>query len=377
MKKVLIISMEFPPQIGGIATYVDQLARGLQNASVLVLANPHKEAKDFDASRGYRIIRKNILSPRFTWPRWLFGCFRLFFLCRKEKIDLLMIHHMLPVGYMAWFVKKFMRIPYLVFSHGTDLGAALRHPWKKIMLQQVLRHSEQLIVNSESLRSRALQALPRLKEKTMVLYPGPEPYFFEQSPEEERLSLKDTLALEGKKVILSIGRLVEGKGFANMVSVLSEVVKKYPTLVWLVIGDGPKYDVLVQLVQKQHLQDIVRFIGEVPHADLRVYYQSSDIFMLLTHPHDGFEEGIGLVFLEAAASGLPVIAGDSGGVRDAVVHAKTGFVVQAAQHKNVADMLLGLLKDEMFAKRLGLAGRERVASEFNWDHQLNRLSPWL
>lgn len=290
---------------------------------------------------------------------------------------MLMIHHMLPVGYAAWFVKKIMRIPYLVFSHGTDLEAALRHPWKKAMLKLILKHSEQLIVNSESLKTRALEALSQLRDKTMVLYPCPEPYFFEQSQEAERASLKDTLALEGKKVVLSIGRLVEGKGFGNMVSVLSEVVKKYPTLVWVIIGDGPKYENLLQLVIKHQLQDIVRFVGNIPHADLRVYYQSADIFMLLTHPHDGFEEGLGLVFLEAAACGLPVIAGDSGGVRDAVINAETGFVVQAAQHKNVADILLGLLKDEAFAKRLGRAGRERARAEFNWEHQLKRLSPWL
>lgn len=368
--------MEFPPQIGGIATYVDELAAGLDKGNVVVWAPPHPGAKNWDSERPYKIIRKQLLSF-FFWPRWISTCIKLWRLCRKEKIDVVMLHHILPIGYAAWFVKKVSKIPYIIFSHGTDIVAATRTRWKKKMVNIIAFCADQIIANSDSLKRRMLLTLPELADKTIVVYPCPEETFYTPSSALEIDALKDRLALHGKKVILSVARLAEGKGFPHLIAVLIEVVKKNPNIVWLIIGDGPKKQELLQEIQKNNLQNIVRYIGQVQHADLKLFYYASDIFCLLTHPDHGFEEGLGLVFLEAAAAGLPTIAGKSGGVEEAVAHMETGIVVDTYQHPQGVDAILTLAENTEFAKRLGTEGQRRVRANFNWSHQLERLNQWI
>lgn len=376
MKKTLIITLEFPPHIGGIATYVDLLAQGLPSDKVVVLAPHHKDAKEWDEKRPYTIIRKTLLSNLF-WPRWVRLCFLTWSICRKEKIEVVMLHHILPVGYAALFVKKIKRIPYIVFSHGTDIVASTKTSWKKKMVRMVAHGSEQIILNSDSLKRRMLLILPELSEKATVLYPCPEEDYYTKAPARDIEELRDRLALHGKKVILSIARIAEGKGFPHLVAVLTEVAKKNPNIVWIIIGDGPKRQEVIAEIHKNNLQNIVRYIGQVRHEDLKLFYSVADIFCLLTHPDHGFEEGLGLVFLEAAAAGLPTIAGRSGGVEEAVAHMETGIVVDTYQHLQGVDAIRTLVENTEFARRLGDEGQRRVRANFNWAHQLERLKPWI
>lgn len=377
MKKTLIVTLEFPPTVGGIATYVDQLASGLDPEKTVVWAPPQQQSETFDSTRNYKIIRKPLLFPSFIWPRWLLTCVRLWRICKKENIELIMIHHVLPVGYAAWFVKKVTKIPYIIFSHGTDIVAATRTRWKKRMVRVVGFDALQVIANSDSLMRRVLLPFPELADRTSVVYPCPEEGLYEPSVAQEMEELRDKLALQGKKVILSIARISEGKGFPHLVSVMSDVVKRNPNIVWIIIGDGHKREELLSEIQKNNLQNIVRYLGQVPHQELKLFYNVADIFCLLTHPDQGFEEGLGLVFLEAAAAGLPAIAGRSGGVEEAVVHMQTGIVVDTYHHQQAIDAILTLTENEAFAKRLGQEGQHRVRANFNWKHQLERLNQWI
>ena len=122
-----------------------------------------------------------------------------------------------------------------------------------------------------------------------------------------------------------MARLVEGKGYPHLIRLLPEILNKIPNIVWLVIGDGPKKKAIMDLVQKYSLQNIVRYLGEVPYQNLPLYYQSADLFVLLTHKDEQSEEGWGTVFLEAGASGLPVVAGRVGGVEEVVANLQTGL----------------------------------------------------
>lgn len=377
MKKILIATLELPPQVGGIATYVDQLTQGIDDGSVVVWAPPHVGSVEWDATRSYKIIRKKMLFPRFVWPRWLLTCIRMWSICRKEKIEMVMIHHVLPVGYATWFVRKVLKIPYIVFSHGTDIAAAAQKPWKKRMAAKITKYADQIIANSDSLMRRMLRPFPDLGDKVTVLYPCPEDDYYTPPPEADIEALRDRLALQGKKVILSIARLAEGKGFPHLAAVMVEVVKKNPNVVWIIIGDGPKKQELLNAINTHNLQNIVRYIGQVPHADLKLFYYVADMFALLTHPDHGFEEGLGLVFLEAAAAGLPTIAGRSGGVEEAVAHMQTGIVVDTYQHQQAIDAILTLVENEEFANKLGTEGQHRVQAHFNWKHQLERLNQWI
>lgn len=378
-KKTLIITLEHPPQIGGIATFVHQLANALPHDQTIVLAPHMADDKEWDATVPYKMIRANLFYPPFIWPRWL----KMFFIARtiakQERIERIMVHHCLPVGYIAYLLKKFMKIPYIVFSHGTDVLVNTRSSWKKDMSRMVLKGADQLLFNSESLKHRLLEALPEFANKSIVLYPCPDKEFFTPPNADEVELLRHQLALEGKQVVLSIARLDDGKGFPHLVKIMPEVLKRVPNLVWVIIGNGPKCDSIYEDIRKNNLQNVVRYMGDVPHKDIKKYYYLADVFALFTHPEpDGREEGLGMVFLEAAACGKAVVAGKSGGVGEAVIHGQTGLVVDVyGDLEGSGQAIVDLIKQKEYRDSLGKAAQERIKSQFVWDTQLKALEPWL
>ena len=165
-----------------------------------------------------------------------------------------------------------MKVPYIIISHGTDILFASRNRWKTKMTRWVAEESEQVILNSESLRQRFLHILPELESKSRVMYPCPNQEFLEKPPKEEIDKLRSQLALEGKRVLLSVGRLDEGKGFPHIIRILPKLLKRDPHVVWVIVGDGPKKQEVLDMIQRKSLQNVVRYIGEVPHEKLKIYY---------------------------------------------------------------------------------------------------------
>lgn len=382
MKKTLIITMEFPPQIGGIATYVDQFASALNPEKTIVLAPVYldsKSSEDFDKSRKYKIIRKNFLLPILFWPRWI----RLFFQVRKivkqEKIELIFINHVLPVGYIGSLIKKSLKVPFIIISHGTDIAYATRTKWKTKRVWKIISKTEQIVFNSESLKRRFLAKMPEFTNKSLVVYPCPDPDFLVAPPQLEIDILREKLALQGKKVILTVARMEDGKGYPHMVRVLPTILQQEPHVVWIIVGDGPKREEIMKDIKDRSLQNVVRYIGYVPHNEIKKYYYLADLFVLLTHPDSsGREEGLGLVFLEAESCGLPVVAGKSGGVEEAVLQAQTGIVIDIRQNAlSMDETIVEMLKNRKYALSLAKNARDRIIAEFHWDNQLKKLVPWL
>ncbi len=377
MKKTLVITLEHPPQVGGIATYVDALSGSLEPDKTIVLAPLHKDSKEWDENVNYKILRRPFYYKLF-WPHWLKLYFEVKKIIKQEKIELIMIHHILPVGYVAYLIKKKFKIPYIIFSHGTDIAYAAADKKKRKKAHVVAREALQVVVNSESLKKRTVAAFPDIELKTTVLYPCPDEDFLTPPEQEGLQKMRDQLALEGKKVILTISRLAEGKGFPLLIRVMSEIFKTVPHLVWIIVGDGPKKEEIITDIREHNLQNVVRFIGEVPHHELKQYYYLADVFILLTHPDvKGTEEGLGLVFLEASAAGVPIIAGRSGGVEEGVLNGKTGLVVDAYEGMEIVSAVSRLINDRPFALELGKNAQERIKKEFNWYEQLKKIVAWI
>ena len=369
--KTLIITLEYPPQAGGIASYVYNFAAHLPVSDVVVYAPRLKGDKEFDAKQGWKVYRRQ---PHWLlWPRWIRMLFQILEIIKKEKIEHLYIHQALPAGYVGLLLKKFKKLPYTIFLHGTDVTLAVRSAWKLKRFRQVLAGAERVVVNSNFLKNKVEGKLENLKTPVEVLYPSPADDFFIKTPEEIVRKLKTELALNGKRVMLTVARMVEGKGYPHIAHMLPELVRRVPNLAWLIIGDGPKKAELVGLIQKNHLQNVVRLLGVVPREELPKYYQLADLFVLLTHADESQEEAWGTVFLEAAASGLPVVAGRAGGVEEAVENSVTGAVVDIYQEKAVIETIVGLLENTEQAGKMGQAGQERVMNEFTWEKQLLRL----
>jgi len=378
MKKTLIITLEHPPQVGGIASYVHKFADTLTPENTFVYAPTHKGSEEWDAKQHYTIFRKKPFFPRILWPRWVRMYLHVKKIVKSQGIERIMVHHVLPVGYVAMLIKMFKKVPYVVFSHGTDVAAGTASGWKKRMVSLVSGHADEIVFNSESLKRRFLREFPDFDMKSVILYPCPDDNFLVPPPESVVQDMRSRYALQGKQVILSVGRMVDGKGFPHLLRMIPSLLKRVPHLVWIVIGDGPKKQDMMHAVQKQSLQNVVRFFGSLPHAELKPFYYLADMFALLTHPDEGREEGLGLVFLEAAAAGLPVVAGQSGGVEEAVAHEETGYVFDVnAGLKDIEDSIVKLLNDKEVARTMGQKGQDRIKREFVWNQEVGKLSVWL
>ncbi len=368
--KTLIITLEYPPKIGGIASYVYNFTANLPAEEVVIYAPKQKEDKEFDAKNDWKTYRYNPYFI-FIWPKWLRMFFQIRKIIKKEKIEKIYVHHVLPSGYVAYLLKKFFKIPYIVFFHGTDLEVGLKRKARR--LKKVCNGAEKIVVSGEFLKNKLINRFEDLENKIVILHPCPGSFFLKQPKEEDLEFLRSKLALNGKKVLISVGRMADGKGFPHMVRLLPKILEKIPNLVWLVIGDGPKKEDLIKNIQKNYLQNVVRIMGFVPLEELPKYYQLADAFVLLTHKDENSEEGWGTTFLEAGASGLPVIAGRVGGVEEVVENLVTGILVDIYQDQGVVSAITEILRNSDYAKQMGEAGRQRVIQDFNWERQISKL----
>lgn len=370
--KTLIITLEYPPHYGGVASYVYNLAAHLPPTDIAVYATLITGKAKAGQPDEWTVFRHRPFL-RWLWPRWIRLFFQIWQIVRREKITQLYVHQVLPVGYVAYALKKIKKIPYTVFLHGTDINLASR-PLKRRKFKWLCQAAAGIVVNSNFLKQKILERTESPPPVTVV-YPCPGDQFFDPVRQDERDQLRTALALQGKKVLLSVARLVDGKGFPHLIRLLPYLLPHVPQLVCLIIGEGPKFSVLAKLVQELQLQNVVRFLGAVPYAQLPLYYQSADVFALLTHRDQEAEEGWGTVFLEAAASGLPVVAGRVGGVEEAVEHGRTGLVVDVYQQSLVVETLRDLFARPSYAAELGGAARARAAREFRWEKQITKFWP--
>lgn len=370
--KTLIITLEYPPHIGGVASYIINFAEHFTRNEFVIYA-PKVSDNDaaYDAARGWKVYRyKQLFS--FLWPRWLRMLVHVYSIMRQEKITELHIHHVLPAGYVGWIFKKIFKLPYTIFLHGTD--AVHGQKLQKInQLRTILNTANAIVVNSHYLKDLAQSLAPKAPVPTVV-HPCPSDRFITATVRAEDLTfLRERLALTSKKVVLSVGRLVEGKGYQQFLELFPRLLTTFPNLTWVIVGTGPLEQRIVERARELQVASALRFIGVVPLERLRLFYALADVFVLLTHKTRSSTEAWGTVFLEAAAAELPVVAGSGGGVDEAVTHLKTGIVVDVDHPQEVLDSVIKLLSRPDEARTLGTMGRKRVLEEFTWDKQLARL----
>ncbi|MHB1801965.1 MAG: glycosyltransferase family 4 protein, partial [Actinomycetes bacterium] len=182
--------------------------------------------------------------------------------------------------------------------------------------------------------------------------------------------------LAGRAVVVCVSRLVPRKGQDVLIRALPQIRRRVPDAAVLLVGDGPYRPRLERLVAELRLEPHVRFTGSVPWSELPAHYDAGDVFAMPARTRRGGldVEGLGIVYLEASATGLAVVAGDSGGAPDAVLDGRTGMVVPGRRVELVADHVAGLLADPGRAAVLGRAGREWVSAEWGWDRLAARLA---
>jgi phosphatidyl-myo-inositol dimannoside synthase len=372
--KILLVTFEFPPHKGGMQNYYYNLAKNFNPKKIVVLTTKSELGQPFDQKQQFKIYRYDLLY-RFIFPRWLKLYFQIKKIVRQEGIGLIWVGDILPVGNAVYLISKKTKLPYFVSLHGLDLQLAQKNSFKISWTKKILNQARFVTCNSNFTKSLTT-GLIQNQSKIEVIYPCPNllPYGSTGMLIEAKIAeLKNKFNLNNKKIILSVGRLVERKGHSLVIESLPEVVKKIPNLAYLIIGSGLELNKLKKLVISLNLAKYVLFLDQVDDNDLPGYYSLADLFILTTIADNYDIEGFGIVYLEASAFSLPIIASLAGGVAEAVIDKQTGILLKQVNQVSISQAITELLTNSEYAKLLGQNGRLRVKDQFNWTVQFNKL----
>jgi len=370
MKRTLLVTIDFPPMVGGVANYWANLCRELPSDDLVVLAEEYDGSIDFDIHQGYLIYRKNLISrSEWLWPKWLPLFFCTLKMIKQEKIKKLIVAHILPTGTVALIIKKLFHIPYIVSVHGLDISLSQVSEKKRRLTKRIMSGAESIMANSEYTKGLLLKYNLCSAEKVEVVYPCSN-IQDQKVPQKIKENLIARNNLIDKKVILTVGRLIERKGHDKLIQALPLVLEKVPNLFYISVGDGPQKKYLQEQVDALKLNDKTNFYYDVLDYELPAFYDLSDVFIMPCRElTNGDIEGFGIVFLEAGMYDKPVIGGRSGGAVEAVEQGVNGLLVDPNSINEIAQALISLLTNNEKAKTLGQQGHKRVIDKFNWQEQ--------
>jgi len=390
IKKTLLVTLDFPPRLGGVATFYYNVCKNLPPNKIVVLAPEQAGSEIFDQKQNFTIIRKKLLNqfPE-TFPKGIGGIFKIAATIRwlslikhlaqtikNHQIELIQVGQILPLGTLALIYKKRKNIPYVIYVHGLDITLPQKFMRKKTLLKKIIANAQNIIANSYWTKDELIK-LGAEREKVIVVHPGPN-LKAEQAREWKTKEIAERCELTGKKILLTVGRLVERKGHDLVIKALPKIIQAVPNVIYLIVGAGPQQKKLAGLVNQNNLGNYVQFIGSVAQADLASFYQICDAFIMPARQlPNGDVEGFGIVYLEANLFGKPVIGGRSGGVGEAVIDGQTGILVNPESVEEIAQAAIKLLTDQAYAERLGLQGLQRVEEEFDWQSQTEKIKAIL
>jgi phosphatidylinositol alpha-1,6-mannosyltransferase len=364
---VLLLSELFPPAVGGSAVLLAGIYSRLP-LDVLVVTDAVTSPGAVEERRGrLRVVRRAIATRRWgvfdvtgvghhlrvAWYTRTLGAKSIVHCARA-----------LPEGLAAAIARTAGGPPFVCWTHGEDLVSASTSRELSSLTKWVYRRAAAAVANSRN-TARLLLDIGVPKDKIEVVYPAVDASRFHPGVDgrhlRRRLSLHDDTVL-----LLSVGRLQRRKGHDVTLGALSQVGGEVPRWHYAIVGDGQERKRLERLAADYGVADRVTFVGEVDDEELPAWYAASDIFIMPNRVDEGDIEGFGIVFLEAAAAGRPVIGGDSGGVPEAVERDETGLLVDGTNPQAVAEAIRALASAPHVRARLGQAGRDRVIRRFTW-----------
>ena len=371
MPRTLIVTNDFPPRRGGIQSFVHALAVGLPAGTVTVYAPAWKGAAEFDARQPFPVIRHptSLMLPVPAVSRRAAG------IAREHGCDTVLFGAAAPLGLITPVLRKEGARRAVALTHGHEAGwAAL--PGARSLLRRIGDEVDVVTYLGEYFRMRLGRALSAQAQRRMVrLAPGVDVTFFR--PGAGGGAVRERLGLAGRPVVACVSRMVPRKGQDTLITAWPHIKAQVSGAVLLLVGDGPYAPKLRRLAESHQLGDDVIFTGPVPSADLPAYYDAADVFAMPCRTRRGGldVEGLGIVYLEASATGLPVIGGDSGGAPDAILDGETGYVVRDVP--DVAARITELLTDPAKARAMGEKGQAWVDREWREELSAARLSAIL
>ncbi|OAA28286.1 phosphatidylinositol alpha-1,6-mannosyltransferase [Frankia sp. EI5c] len=360
--RVLAVTNDFPPRPGGIQAYVHNFASRLPSDEVVVYAPAWRGAAEFDAAAPFPVVRHptSLMLPTPDVLR------RAREIARAERCDTLWFGAAAPLGLLGARLRRDIGVRRVVAStHGHEVGwAAL--PGSRQVLRRIGSTTDVVTYLTDYTRVRLAPAFgPR--PDLARLPSGVDPDLFR--PGEGRDEMRKRYGLDGRPVVVCVSRLVPRKGQDMLIRALPALRRRVPGAALLLVGGGPYRQELARLVRENDVADHVVLTGSVPWEELPAHYAAGDVFaMPCRSRRAGLEvEGLGIVYLEASATGLPVVAGRSGGAPDAVLDNRTGVVVDGQDLRGLVRAVGDLLADPDRARSMGTAGRAWVELRWRWD----------
>ncbi len=340
--KIVLLTMEYPPDYGGVGNYYYGLVQAW--------------AKQGQAVRVVKIR---------PGARWWQVLLKVLFI----RADYLWAGQILPIGTAVYLKHKLFKTKYFISLHGMDINLAKQN--KPAVTRQILGRAELVTVNSQY-TAEQIAGFDLAPERITVVYPCP--HITTQVNAETKTELIQKYDLSGRRILLSVGRLVERKGFDLMIEQLPDLLAAGHKLVYVIIGTGEYYYQLEKLVARYGLTDQVLILRQVNDNELAAWYDLADIFLLPTKDLGEDVEGFGIFYLEAGLYGKPVVATPAGGAREAVQSGQTGLLVAA---KDLAAAVEQLLQDESLATRLGRYAQDYIRRHYTYEQQLKKITSKL
>ena len=373
-KKVLLVTNDLGPRAGGIETFVLGLIEGLPKDSLIIYTSSQKGDKAFDAQLlekfGAVVIRdraKMLLpTPRITR--------KAVKILKQQQIKNVWFGAAAPLALMAGKLRSAGASNIVALTHGHEVWWA-KIPILKSLLKKIIMDVDHLGYLGDFTKGE-IAKISNQPQKFLQIAPGIDTEHF--APKKVRGDLVEKYRLDGRRVIVSVGRLVHRKGQDELVKAMPKILEQFPDAILLFVGEGPIKQMLFNSAKQLGVLPKVLFTGRVSHHDLPDYICLGEIFaMPVRSRFSGLEvEGLGIVYLEASACGLPVIVGNSGGAVDAVLDKKTGLLVDGTKSDQIADAICELLANPERAKQMGSDGREWVIKNWqlsNWSAKFNKV----
>ena len=362
----LLVTNDFPPKIGGIQSYLYELWRRLPPSETAVMTTAHPGAAAWDAAQAMRMVRtrERQLLPTPSLAR------RIDALAREVDAQLIFLDPWLPLGHLG---PRLRAAPYLAVVHGAEVTVPARLPISAQLGARVLQRAAGVVAAGHYPAAEAVRAARR-PLRGVIVPPGVDVDRFRPISSTERADIRRAFGLDpDRPVVLGVSRLVPRKGF----DVLIDAVASLDGVQLAIGGAGRDQPRLEARAERAGLGSRARFLGRIPDdGSYPRLYACADVFAMPCRDRwGGLEaEGFGIVFVEAAAAGVPCVAGRSGGSHEAVIDGETGFVVDG-HVPAVAAALDRLLRDDELRMRMGVAARARAVAEFSYDTIAARLAP--
>jgi len=352
-KNILMLTTFYYPSKGGIQTYTKKITENLiklgNNVTTFAIAS--NGVTNLTTSTWLKLYNNN---EKIAW----------FHLCKKY--DDIFVSSWFPAGILGIFIKRLQHIPLFIAAHGNEILYPKKYPFMRYLMRCCFKHADKIFAVSNYTKQLLVKEHINA-EKIIVVPNGTNPIRFNPDVNYDEI-IKEKQLLD-KKIIFSVSRLVERKNFGIVIESLIEILKEIPNAVYVIGGKGPMQAQWAQLALELGVEDRVIFVGYISDEDLPKFYAMSDVFVL---PSIGLEEkadveGFGIAFLEANASSVPVVGGRSGGVEDAIVDGKTGFLVNPTDKKEIQAAIINILKHPKLAQSMGTYGRKRVVEQLSWN----------